>query len=242
MERTDVKSPGLRTQALRSVFIMRDIPSAEAAPAVRSAMLDLLGIREQYREDGEEALHDGDEFREEAAQRYYDEYNERLHDEYAVYVNGLGAKAEGSKVLDSDISKTPEASPHLSKTPEASPHFVGIEELPLPVVHAHSREQIRENLDPSLPTRSSQMVSRLPSGLTSPLCPPTQLPFQIWFGFMEEDEPLTIWDAFPLATIYALAFAWVIRTFHGNFVAASMVMIRYAGQRYRDNVVRTILS
>jgi hypothetical protein len=182
MERTDVKSPGLRTQALRPVFLMRDIPSAEAVPAVRSTMLDLLGIREQYREDGEEALHDGDEFREEAAQRYYDEYNERLHDEYTVYVNGLGAKAEGSKVLDSDVSKTPEASPHLSKTPEASPHFVGIEELPLPVVHAHSREQIRENLDPSFPTRSSQMVSRLPSGLTSPYVHP--LNYRSKFGLV----------------------------------------------------------
>jgi hypothetical protein len=136
MERTDVKLPESRIQALRPVFLMRNIPSTEAAPTVRSKMLDLLGIREQYQEDGEEALHDGDEFREEAAQRYYDEYKERLHDEYAVYVDGLGANAEGSKVLDTDISKTP----------EASPHFVGIE-FPLPVVHAHSREQIRENLD-----------------------------------------------------------------------------------------------
>jgi len=236
MERSDGKSLGLHTQELRPVFLRRDISSAEEAPAVRSAMLDLLGIREQYREDGGEALHDGDEPREEAAQHHYDEYNERLHDEYAVYVNGLGTKAEVSELLAPGISKTPEASSISTKTPEASPHYIGIEELPLPVVHAHSRDQIRASLDQSLPTRSAQMVSRLPSGLTSPLCPPTQLPFQIWFGFMEEDEPLTIWDAFPLATIYALAFAWVIRTFHGNFVAASMVMIRDAGRRYRDNV------
>ena len=123
-----------------------------------------------------------------------------------------------------DESKTP------SKTPEASPHFVGIEDLP--IIYAHPRDHAREEAV-SPPSRSSPSVSRLPSGITSPLCPPTQLPFQVWFGFMEEDEALTIWDAFPLVAIYAAAFAWMVRTFHGVFVAGSMVIVRYAGRRYR---------
>ena len=66
--------------------------------------------------------------------------------------------------------------------------------------------------------------------------PPTQLPFQVWFGFREDDEALTIWDAYPLRAIYANAFAWIVRTFHGVFVAGSMVIVRYAGRRYRDDV------
>ena len=53
---------------------------------------------------------------------------------------------------------------------------------------------------------------------------------------MEDDEALTIWDAYPLRAIYAAAFAWIVRTFHGVFVAGSMVIVRYAGRRYRDDV------
>ena len=119
MTRPDVVFPAARTQELRAVFLRRHIPTEEAAPEVRMAMLDLLGIREQYREDGEEALHDGDEFREEAAQRYYDESNERLHDAYEEYVKGLGGKADNREASE----------PEKSKTPEASLHFVGVEDL-----------------------------------------------------------------------------------------------------------------
>jgi hypothetical protein len=221
--RTDVHLPDPRVQELRTVFLLRDIPTAEDAPDTRTVMMDLFGIREQYREDCEEALHDGDEFREEAAQRHYDEFNERLHDEYEVCLDKLGLKTErGAVVADGS-----------TKTPEASPHFVGIEDLP--IIYAHPRDQAREEAV-SPPSRPPPSVSRLPSGITSPQCPSTQLPFQVWFGFLEEDEALTIWDAFPLVAIYAAALAWVVRTFHGVFVAGSMVIVRYAGRRYRDNV------
>ena len=225
--RTNVDVPEARTQVLRPVFLKRDIPTAETAPEVRAAMLDLLGIREQYREDGEEALHDGDEFREEAAQRYYDEYNERMHDEYEGYVNGIGTKADNEEVLE----------PEKSETPEACLHYVGVEELPLPFVHAHVREHVsKETATPTLP-QAPRIDHRSPPGITLPLCPTNQHPFQVWLGFEQEDECLTIWDTFPLATIYGLAFAWIVRTFFGDFVPEHMTIVRYAGRRYRDDVI-----
>ena len=178
----------------------------------------------KYREDDEEALHDGDEFREEAAQRYYDEYNERLHDAYEEYAKGLGGKADNMEASE----------PEKSKTPEASLHYVGVEDLPLPVIYAQPRTEPNQPHTPHLDTRP-------PPGITSPLCPATQNQFAVWLGFENEDECLIIWDTFPLATIYGLAFAWIADTFLGNYVAAHMTIIRHAGRRYRDDVtlVRT---
>jgi hypothetical protein len=154
-ERADVRSPEPRSIELRSTFLMRDIPTKKAAPDIRAEMLDIFAIREQYREDCEEALCDGDEFREEAAQNYFDEYNEQMHDVYERYVNGQETNTmqppPPSKVADSNEPTIP----------EAGSRFIGVEELPL--VYAQSRGQITDAIVPYPSSHSSPVVYTLQS-------------------------------------------------------------------------------
>jgi hypothetical protein len=206
-----------RSKSFRPPFLMKDIPSSTEAPEVHAQLHDLLAIRQQYQEDNELALYDGDIVQEEYAGQQYVNVNEQMHSAYDSYV------AKKASLGDDDLSlgRLPSGPENESSSIHSS--YIGIDELPLPTVFARTAQT---PLTPRQPTRA------IPVAVASPLCPSSQVPFRIWIGYMADEVSMTIWDSIPNFNIYAFALNWITQTFHGDYSTVTLILTRHAGQQY----------
>ncbi len=212
--------PSTKAERSRAIFLKRDIPTHIDAPEIHAELNDLMAIRQQFQEDKEEAVQDGNETNERLAQEKCDKCNARMYAVYDLYLKGE-ADDEGSSV-------SPSSSWNVQRN-DSNQHFVGIDDLPMPVVFGQVGEE-----------QHTRHVSPKQLGLQSPgshaidasFCQP----FQIWFGYLDQEQSVRVWDEMSLLHLHASAYSWIVQTFAGTYSEELVTLIRYAKQLYQSDV------
>jgi hypothetical protein len=104
---------------MRVAFLKRDIPSVTEHPQAHAEIMNLLCIRQQYQEDMEEALVDGDDIRHDEAQQLNWECNERMHE--------IARKANGRDQIHPAPSS---AKGTITTSASSGEKFVDVDDLP----------------------------------------------------------------------------------------------------------------